>query len=91
MSLKDQIDQDDDPTLGSGKIVPDLAKLWRKICRLMCEVISSRSLWIVGESITVKVNNILTSYRLLQTLLEATFDLEKMKFFTDISVSVLAN
>ena len=34
LSLKDQRDQDDpddDPTLGSGKIVPDLAKLCRKM------------------------------------------------------------
>ena len=34
LSLKDQRDQDDlddDPTLGSGKAVADLAKLWRKM------------------------------------------------------------
>ena len=34
LSLKDQRDQDepdDDPTLGPGKIVSDLAKLWRKM------------------------------------------------------------
>ena len=28
---RDQDDQDDDDMMGSGKIVPDLAKLWRKI------------------------------------------------------------
>ena len=40
--------------------------------------ILSRTLWIVGDSIKLTVNNILTSDRLPQTWIEATFGSEKV-------------